>query len=636
MKKIFFLITILILLLQTFFSTAFAENEPIRVMSLNYDNNSSLVCILTKTSEYGSRIDLPPKVVRLTNPNRIYFDINNSILIGEKQQLVFENSDIKEIRLAQFGTNPNIVRTVITFAEDFNTENINLSVLNNNIFIKTKNLKLNNKYFNPIYKESKVDKTFSDIVVNSQVHKKVEIPVTAGNQTSEHVMSDIQKAFEKATLPESDGKFYDSVISVDISSVLKFRTKYYISQYASKSGGILVSGIGQLTELKPFYLSSPKRVVIDLPNTFIDRKIRNREINVCPDGSCKDTAKIGQFEKGTARIVINSDEPEKYMPIFAQDSQSMVIINSDKLNHTTLSQIASNMENTYIKNINKNTSEMILSFTSPVICSAIRDNEKLSLYLFNIRSYNEENLNKTIDKTQFKNIKVGLLPQIGIKVILNDLSKEDIIDIEQGVDSKALKITYVRNKKDECYITKKRGVTKNKVVLDPGHGGSDYGAIREGINEKDITTDVTNRVAAILRSKGYKVALTRSEDKYVSLEDRVAISENEEPEIFVSIHVNAAVSTTPSGIETHYYHEYSKELAEVVHKNLIKQIDTKDRGLFKSMFYVINHTTDPAILVEIGFLSNENERNELITNSRKQKTAQAIADGIIEYLKKKK
>ena len=66
---------------------------------------------------------------------------------------------------------------------------------------------------------------------------------------------------------------------------------------------------------------------------------------------------------------------------------------------------------------------------------------------------------------------------------------------------------------------------------------------------------------------------------------------------------------------------------------MIKNIDTKDRGLLKSKFYVINHTTVPAILVETGFISNEEERNELVTEARKQKTAKAIAEGIIEYIK---
>ena len=123
---------------------------------------------------------------------------------------------------------------------------------------------------------------------------------------------------------------------------------------------------------------------------------------------------------------------------------------------------------------------------------------------------------------------------------------------------------------------------------------------------------------------------------FVSLEDRVAFCENEGPEIFVSIHVNSAVSNDPNGIETHWYHDYSKDLAEIIHKNMTKEVKANDRGLFKSKFYVINHTTMPAVLCEIGFLSNDAERNELVTEARKQKTAKAIAEGIMEYLKGRK
>ena len=174
-------------------------------------------------------------------------------------------------------------------------------------------------------------------------------------------------------------------------------------------------------------------------------------------------------------------------------------------------------------------------------------------------------------------------------------------------------------------------------MLDAGHGGTDYGAIREGVNEKDITLDIVQRVDAILRAKGYKVSLVRNNDTFVSLEDRVSFAEAQEPEIFVSVHVNSAVSNDPCGIETHWYHDYSKGLAEVIHEHMIKQIpSSKDRGLFKSKFYVINHTTVPAVLCEIGFLSNPEERNELVTDSRKQRTAKAIAEGIMEYLKGRK
>ncbi len=622
-----------IFLLQAFIP-ALADVEPVKVMSMHYDDSSSLVYINTR--ETGSVQKEPLKFVRLSNPNRIYFDINDAVLIGEKQQLVFEKSDIKEIRLAQFETNPrNIVRMVITFEEDFDTSKVKLMNLDGNIIVKTSALALKNDYFSVVYDDDAQNLPYSSIVANSQFVQKLAIPVTQP-KAANSVIADIQKAFENSTLPNTDGQTYDSVVSVDVSSNLKLRTKYFISQYIPKNGGLLVSGLGQLSTAKMFYLTSPKRAVIDLPNTFLEKKIRNTEVNLCPDGSCKDTAKIGQFEYNKARIVITSDRADKYIPIYSQDAQSLFLIDTDKLNHTTLSNTTSNINKAFVRKIDSKTNELILSFTNPVVYSILRNDNSLNFYLFNVKSYNEQDLIKTLNNTYYKQFTLSLLPQIGVKAGMG-ISKDDIVRVEQSVDSKALKITITKAKQEEKPVVdkpSKKGTVKNKVVLDAGHGGSDYGAIREGINEKDITLDVTQRVESILRSKGYKVALTRKNDVYVSLEDRVDFSEKEEPEIFVSIHVNSAVSTDPSGIETHYYHEYSKELAEVVHKHLVKEIpNTKNRGLFKSKFYVINHTTVPAILVEMGFLSNENERNELLTDNRKQKTAKAIAEGIIEYLK---
>ncbi len=128
--------------------------------------------------------------------------------------------------------------------------------------------------------------------------------------------------------------------------------------------------------------------------------------------------------------------------------------------------------------------------------------------------------------------------------------------------------------------------------------------------------------------------MTRTDDTYVSLQDRVDFSEIFNPDIFVSIHVNSSNSETPSGLETHYYKDNSLTLAKYLHASMINNINSKDRGLFKSKFYVINHTTAPAVLVEIGFISNPNERAQLVTESRKNATAKAIAEGIDDYFKK--
>ena len=140
----------------------------------------------------------------------------------------------------------------------------------------------------------------------------------------------------------------------------------------------------------------------------------------------------------------------------------------------------------------------------------------------------------------------------------------------------------------------------------------------------------------ILTKKGYTVEMTREADETVSLQDRVAFSESKNPDIFVSIHVNSSEKPEITGIETHYYHQESLSLAQTVHAALASNINSKNRGLFKSKFYVINHTTSPAILVEIGFISNASERAELVSEKRKQATAKAIAEGVENYFKEKK
>ena len=106
--------------------------------------------------------------------------------------------------------------------------------------------------------------------------------------------------------------------------------------------------------------------------------------------------------------------------------------------------------------------------------------------------------------------------------------------------------------------------------------------------------------------------------------------------MFVSVHANASNKEEIHGIETHYYHEYSKEFASLVQKQLAQKTSAHDRGILQSKFYVINHTTMPAILVETGFISNNNERNALLSDKRKNQTAEAIAAGVLEFLNKAK
>ena len=318
-KKVFFLIISFLI-----FFTHSALADSAKVMSLAYDDSASLVYI---NIDGLTNFDISAvKCVRLNSPNRIYFDISDAVLIGAKQQLVFEKSNIKEIRLAQFSTEPNIVRVVVTFEEDFDTSKIKLLNINGNIIIKTESPAFINDYFNTIYDENPSVNPYSNIVAGSHViQKKTVNPAqtfSSSNKDSIAVMNDIYKAFSSSTLKINEDKTYDSVVSIDLSADLKLRTKYFINGYYVKNDGLLVSGLGQITSAKMFILDAPKRVVVDLPNTYTDKKIRNKELPLCPNGSCSDIAKIGQFEYNRARIVINTDKPEKYIPIYSADAQS--------------------------------------------------------------------------------------------------------------------------------------------------------------------------------------------------------------------------------------------------------------------------------------------------------------------------
>ncbi|MBQ2645665.1 N-acetylmuramoyl-L-alanine amidase, partial [bacterium] len=171
------------------------------------------------------------------------------------------------------------------------------------------------------------------------------------------------------------------------------------------------------------------------------------------------------------------------------------------------------------------------------------------------------------------------------------------------------------------------------IIIDPGHGGNDPGAMRNNVLEKDITLEIAKLVVRKLKQQGATVYMTRNDDTFVSLNDRVVFSNNKKPDIFVSVHINACENESVHGIETHYFKEDSLDFAKHVHKSIILRINDKDRGILKSRFYVIRNTDMPAILLELGFISNEEERKLMQTPEKQNAFADAITEGIINYFK---
>jgi len=171
------------------------------------------------------------------------------------------------------------------------------------------------------------------------------------------------------------------------------------------------------------------------------------------------------------------------------------------------------------------------------------------------------------------------------------------------------------------------------IVLDAGHGGTDPGAQRGITNEKDITLSVVKYLSEFLKAQGIRVHLTRVDDTFISLQDRVDITNRINPDAFVSVHVNAMESSNEiSGLETYFQTVQSKELASDIHKNLLDTLKVPDRNIRKAKFFVINRTEVPSVLAEIGFISNQDEREKLISPDYQKQVAEGLAKGIILYL----
>src|SRR5438552_10477286 len=194
------------------------------------------------------------------------------------------------------------------------------------------------------------------------------------------------------------------------------------------------------------------------------------------------------------------------------------------------------------------------------------------------------------------------------------------------------------------------------VVLDPGHGGQDSGAMCGGVMEKDLTLDVARRVDRLLDAEGVATLMTRLGDTYVSLADRAAFGNRVRDSIFVSIHFNEGNKPVASGVETYYApHQIaagsslaswlpflwrplsdspnpeSQRLAGSIQEALVARTRAIDRGTQPGQFFVIANVTSPAALIEGGFLTNKEDISKLVSEDYRDQIAAAVADGILRY-----
>lgn len=424
---------------------------------------------------------------------------------------------------------------------------------------------------------------------------------------------------EKVKIPEVKNTTTDSSSSTKNNTPSATKPEnitIYLLNIATSDGSdkIELSSSGEMN-YEYYYLSDPKRLVIKAkyaklkPEDEQEFSKRNRLIN----SKYFDFLSVSQSEQTvTLNLFIKKD------------------VNTDNLNITTTKNTLSVNEKAGVTSNNGNVSNKSFSFNIDRKTGTI-----------NINSKNVKADTSSSNRIKLKIPKSDLTLSTGYMNVSGSVVKSAYV--EQDATNYVVtielndRVTYNVSKTSSSTIISLNKVARTTpiIVLDAGHGGKDAGAVNStlGLREKDLNLQMILKLGAKLSQRGYNVQYTRTEDNFLELMEIPRIGNSYDPDIFISIHQNSAKTSTPYGLETYYYKPSndSQPLAKSIHTKLISQSGAFDRGVRTSPFVVIKHSSSPAILIEVGFISNYAEAPKLATDSYQEILTNAIADGVDNY-----
>lgn len=224
--------------------------------------------------------------------------------------------------------------------------------------------------------------------------------------------------------------------------------------------------------------------------------------------------------------------------------------------------------------------------------------------------------------------------------IIRDYKIPDEIASE---DTELLLPEFDSNKKNTDTIGNNFFKGKKLIVIDPGHGGIDPGTGILGIDEKDISLDIAMKTNSLLTKTGVTTLLTRDDDTYVALRERINLANTNNAVLFLSIHCNSFTDPLLKGTMTLYNPSvtlssgglFEKEYAQIIQDELVQYLGSVDLGLAdRPNLAVLHHAEMPAVIVELGFLTNKADAKLLSSEVYRQKCAEALVKGILKALKK--
>lgn len=569
-----------------------AASKLLEIRSVGMDSAGTSVLIKSNKNLSSSKYY---SVLKLPNPARLVIDIPDSQVATPRALIKLGQNGFKEVELSESRSSYYNASRITIYVDDFQKLNdLNISVRDNALVVTRNELPL------PQAAE--------------------EIPTPEQQETAKT---------EAASLPPvGDG--------MNLIEDIYYRDGQLVIRAANGAN---------VVPKNRFVLGDPGRLVVDLDKAVVSSKNLLKPIFVHQDNITQ--IRVGQFDEQTVRIVIEAQSPERIQMAYTGADKSMMAVGSEF--SMSANAIPSEAQLGVVKNVtvNKENGDTVIRLTAstPIIHRIIKDDGKIMVEMANIASTSGWVSYDRPEFPQLDYIKLDALNagQPNSKMVIDLKASDTEMASHLSADRKSLEITLMANgirsgfRKENGNATYASGKAPfaARVVIDAGHGGKDMGANRAGLNEKDLNLSVALKLKQSLEARGVKVYMTRSSDVFLPLPQITQISNDIHPDLFVSVHTNSSTNPGITGLETYYYTPQSASLAQRVHNRMVNSVSSPDRGVRKAMFYVIHHTQIPAILCEMGYISNSTERSDLFTEARKQSTADAIADGVVDYLRAK-
>lgn len=383
------------------------------------------------------------------------------------------------------------------------------------------------------------------------------------------------------------------------------------------------------TEEAPAYnvMFLKDKVVVDV----LDSLLKDDEDYITVDKGVIENVRFSQFtpdqnyepDDKITRVVVDLKDDTSMDNVYIQHAENQIYVfvagkpldridyYKDDINLAKL-EITANTEGKYLKEYNRSKNEVQLKLP--------KDNIMLDGLKMDI----DDSIVKYIDIDDKSSDKYY---NISIKLSEGTSFKDDS---GSGITDKIM-FSFINNKVKESRYKDKL------IVIDPGHGGYDSGATGRILNvkEKDVNLEVSLKLKKLLENEGFKVYMTRDDDNYIGLYDRPAIANELGADAFVSVHANSAGNSSAQGVEVLYYPNDgrgNKTFANIMQNALVQGLNARDRGIIqRPKLVVIRETKMPAVLLELGFLSNQREEQLLSQEDYRQKCAEAALKGIIKY-----